>query len=72
MNAIYTIKVTPENVTEYYHFATADNEQAALTEAAKYCCWENGQDAADTAQYVVLSINPVNSSRPHPIKILKL
>ena len=72
MTAIYTIKITPENVTEYYYFAAADNEQAALTEAAESCCSDNGQDAADTAKYMVLRVNPVNSSKPYPIKILKI
>ena len=69
---VYTIKVTPEGVTEYYHFAVSDSKEAAIAEAAEYCCSENGQDAADTAQYVVLRINPVNSSKPYPIKILKV
>lgn len=58
MNAMYTIKVTPLDVTEYYHFAMAESEEEALTEAAEYCCEENGQDAADTAQYVVVRVKP--------------
>jgi hypothetical protein len=71
MNAMYTIKVTPLDVTEYYHFAMAESEEEALTEAAEYYCEENGM-AADTAQYVVVRVKPVNSSKPYPIKILKI
>tara|TARA_B110000503_G_C7048107_1_gene371100 strand:+ start:252 stop:452 length:201 start_codon:yes stop_codon:yes gene_type:complete len=60
MNALYTVKVTPEDVTEYYHFAMADNEEEALMEAAEYYCEEHGR-AADTAQYVVIRVKPRTS-----------
>ena len=60
MNALYTVKVTGEDVTEYYHFVMADNEEQALTDAAEYYCEEHGQ-AADTAQYVVIKVKPRTS-----------
>ena len=60
MSALYTVKVTPAYVTEYYHFAVSDTEEEALAEAAEYYCEEHGQ-AADTAQYVVIRVKPRTS-----------